>query len=651
MSNSNRPEKWQLNDADIESDLTNTRPKWILSAYGPGRDTPAALFVDNEYSPEEIRLRYYQQESTGNGNAADLEAQQLWQKAVTDMLNVSRNIKDVQKFMETQEQIHPNRYDYCNMDGTVPKEEFAKKIEGNAQSAAAPSPFGGATQTTGTNPFSKPAAGSSPFAQGSSSFGQPAQPSAFGARPTTAFGQPTQPSAFGQPAQPSAFGQPSQPSAFGKPAFGQSSTPGQPAFGQTGFGQTAANQTNTKFGGSIQNVSPFGGAAAQNSSAFGQTSNLGQSTGGPAASSGFGVGSGFSQPVQPSAFGKPAFGSTAAPATGSPFGGSQNANPSPFGAPAAQTNNASPFSAAAAQAGNKSPFANAPQSSFSGGGFGGTGNQNNPNTPQQSSPFGQPQSQQAQNANPFSQAQPQNQQSGGFGQPQQPSQQPASPFGQPQQQTQQANPFGQKPPQAQSANAFGQPQQPQQPPANQNPFGQQQSTGFGQPTRPAAQPIQPNPNPFGATAQQPNPALQPQATVQPSKPTDKPVRPLHYTQTLPPGQTQTALGGKLSRYRNQPVEIIETYRPSADGVEVKDTEYPVYKRPDGKGLERIWFPNGLQEPTVQKLTRVVYDFQDADDAYNQQIKDQYGYLFENGSFKDHAIPLVPPERGWIDYDF
>lgn len=107
----------------------------------------------------------------------------------------------------------------------------------------------------------------------------------------------------------------------------------------------------------------------------------------------------------------------------------------------------------------------------------------------------------------------------------------------------------------------------------------------------------------------------------------------------------------MSRYRNQPVEIIETYRPSADGVEVKDTEYPVYKRPDGKGLERIWFPNGLQEPTVQKLTRVVYDFQDADDAYNQQIKDQYGYLFENGSFKDHAIPLVPPERGWIDYDF
>lgn len=625
FGNINRPERWQLNEADIQSDLTATRPKWILSSYGPSKDTPAALFVENEYSPEEVRWRYYQQESTGNGISANQEAQNLWQKAENDMLNVSRNVKDVQKFMEEQERQHPNRHDYCKMDGTVSKDEFAKTA--SAASAA----------STTANPFPKPAFGSNPFGQAPKTFGQSTQQA-------SPFSPAAPAPAFGQPAQGSAFGRPAQPSAFGKPAFGQSSTP---AFGQSGFGQGSSDQTTSKFGGPIQNQSPFGTAAAQQTTAFGQPSSLGQNASVPArpAASGFGAGNSFGQPAQPSAFGKPAFGSAASLNTNSPFGAgiSQN-NPSPFGSGAAQNTNPSPFGSGSTQNNNPSPFGpNVPSNNASpfgnaspfakpAGGFGTTTSSNNQQQPQQTSPFGQAQQQ----SNPFGQHQQQPQQSNPFGQAQ-PQHQQANPFGQPQQlqQTQQANPFGQS----------QKTQQPQQTAANQNPFGKQPSTGLGTQNQPAS-------SPFGQTASQPTPIQPTPATgiAQISKPTDKPVKPLHYTQSLPLGTTQVS-NGQLSIYRNHPVEIIVTYRPTAEGTEVEDTRYPVYSRPDGKGLERIWFPGGAGEVAVQKLGKIPQDFQDEDKAYDQQVKDQYKYLFETGRFKDHIVPLVPPERTWIEYDF
>lgn len=650
-------ERWQLNEPEIRNELTDTRPKWILSAYGPNKELPAALFVENEYSPEEVRWRFYQQEYVGNGAVADQEAQQLWQKANNDMLNAAQNIKDVQKFMEEKERVHPNRFDLCKMDGTVSKEDFIKTLGGNSALAVS-NPFGsGASQAT-TSPFSKPGAGSSPFGQNSSPFGQATQPSAFGqAKPSSPFGQPAQtpafgqsaqpsafgqaaqPSAFGQPAQPSAFGRPAQPTAFGKPAFGQS---GAPAFGQTGFGQGANNQPTSRFGGPIANQSPFGGAASQPTSAFGPTSNLGQNTAAPAAAPGFGAGTGFGQPAQPAAFGRPAFGAAATPNTTSSFGGStqvgsaspfsgttQTSNANAFGG-TSQTNNASPFTGAA-QTNNASPFGAAAQNAPSGGGFG----TNNAGTQNNQNPFNTPQQPQNQNTGSFGQSQPQ--QSNSFGQPQQ-----SSPFSQASQQPQNANPFTQQQPQA---NPFG-----SNSGTNQSPFSQQTQTGFGTQNRPTAQINQPNPFPLGQGQTNQQAVNGTQSTAQSSKPTNNPVRPLHYTQSLPTGQSQME-NGKLAWYRNMPVDVETTLLPTVTGKMVADVDIPRYNRPDGRGLERIWFPYASQETTVQKLARVTLDFQESEDAYDQKVKEQYAYLFENGSFKDHVIPLVPPERGWIDYDF
>lgn len=673
-------ERWQLNDTEIRNELTDTRPKWILSGYGPTKDLPAALFVENEYSPEEIRWRFYQQDSVGNGAVADQEAQQLWQKAANEMSNVAQNAKDVQKFMEEKERVHPNRYDLCKMDGTIPRADFDKKMGGNSTTTTSSSPFGSG-QTT--SPFSRPAASSSPFGQTASPFGQAAQSSPFGQSakpspfgqpaPASAFGQPAQPSAFGQPAQPSAFGRPTQPSAFGKPAFGQSSTPAQPAFGQTstpsqpafgqtGFGQNTASQTTSRFGGPIANQSPFGGAASQQTSAFGQPSTLGQNSAAPATSAapGFGAGTGFGQPAQPGAFGRPAFGSTATPSTSSPFGAGKIS--SPFGAPAQAGNTPSPFGATTqpsnaspfggnAQTNNTSPFGGAAANAQSGGGFGtnNAGNQST-TTSQQANPFGQAQ-QPAQSSSPFGQPQQSNQNQGSFGQPHnQPQTQNSNPFAQPQQ----ASPFG-KATQAQNPSPFDQ-KQPQaspfglQQPANPSPFGQGVQAGFG------TQSSSNLSNPFSSNSGQSSDQTSvvqngTQPTVQASKPTNNPVRPLHYTQSLQTGPSQNGPDGKLARYRNMPVDIKTTTRPTAYGEEVPDMDYLRYNRPDRKGLERIWFPNGLQDATVQRLARVTLDFQDANDAYDEKVKEQYAYLFENGSFKNHVIPLVPPERGWIDYDF
>jgi len=669
FGNISRPERWQLNEDDIRNDLTSTRPQWILSAYGPGKEPPASLFVENEYSPEEVRWRFYEQQAKGNADAADQEAIKVWNDADSALRTAAANVRDIQQFMEQKEKEHPNRYDFTNIkfDGKISREEYAKNSQLNQQPGSSINPFGGTSNriTPSTNPFSRPAFGesSSPFSQPAqsssfgqpvqtSSFGQPSQPSAFGKpAPTassgqTAFGQSSQPSAFGQPSQSSAFGQPTQPSGFGQPAqssgFGQPAQPsafGKPAFGQTGFGQGGSGQTSSPFGqakpafgqpASSGGSSPFGGKPAESAagSGFGQASNPGQSNNPFAKPS---AASGFVNNTAGSGFGQTGFGQTAAPAgNASPFGqqaGSNNA-PSSFGQANAREGSASPFGGTAQSGANASPFGanSTSQTSFGASPFG--------KPAQQSSAFGQPQQPSA-----FGQpAQPQQQQSA-FGQPTQPqSGFGASPFSKPAQQPG----FGQSP--------FG--QQSQSQPQPQSGFGQQKSSfsGFG-------------PSPFGPTALEQNtqtaqpsgqgPAQAEQLVAQPSstKPTDQPVQPLHYNQTLPGAPPQLQQGEALKTYRNMPVTYITKLRPSADGTEVVDSRTPVYARPDGKGQERIWFPQGAQNPDVAKLARALSDFQAREEKYTEEVKGVYGRLFETGRFEPGKIPLVPPMRGWVDYDF
>ena len=680
----NRPERWHLNEEDITNDLTSTRPKWILSAYGPGKDTPAALFADNEYSPEEVRWLFYQAQAAGNADVADREAIQVWQKAESDMQNAATQVKDIQSFMERKEKEHPNRYDLCKWDGTIPMEEFVKKTEFNAQPGSSLNPWGGATRATSdSNPFSKPA-----FGQAASPFGQASQSS-------SPFGQPNTSSGFGQAAQPSAFGQPAQPTAFAKPAFGQASSPfgatsqssgfgqpaqpsafGKPAFGQTGFGQTGFNQAPAAFSQPQAQTSPFGAKPTESGSGFGQNSSLGQTQNPfakPAASA-FGA-----APTAPSGFGQTAFGQPAAPA----------ANASPFGQAASQTTTASPFGNAAS-ATAPSGFGNAGASNTASP----FGNLNAGSQTGAASPFGNTSATSA-TQSPFSNAGSsvstfgqigfggqQQQPSTAFGQPAQPQQQPG--FGQ--------NPFGQKPQQAGFGQSpFGQPQQSQpqtgfggptfgtQPKAeettSQSPFGQAASiNGAHSSTNPFGKPqtgAQPSPfsstnnptsaqqGPFGTAPRAPTqpaqqaPNSQPTAQAQPSasKPTDKPVQPLHYSETLPNRPAQFQPNDKLSSYRGRPVAYEVKYRPTAAGEEGVDHEYPIYQRPDGKGNERIWFPKGAAESTVQRLANVLLDFQVEDDQYTEEARKEYARLYENGRFDAGKVPLVPPMRGWIDYDF
>jgi len=110
-------------------------------------------------------------------------------------------------------------------------------------------------------------------------------------------------------------------------------------------------------------------------------------------------------------------------------------------------------------------------------------------------------------------------------------------------------------------------------------------------------------------------------------------------------------GDDITVFRGLPVTYIEKTRPSAAGQHVLDSRNPVYTRPDGKGQERIWFPQGANNPDVMKLAKKLSDFQAEEGKYTDEIRAHFGRLFETGRFDQGRIPSVPPMRDWIDYDF
>ncbi|EXJ94685.1 hypothetical protein A1O1_03082 [Capronia coronata CBS 617.96] len=626
-SNEARQDRWRISSEDVRNDLTDGkgRPKWILTAYGPGRSPPASLLESNELSSEEVRVRFYELASQGKAAEADQEAGTLWNKAVHDMGQILNKVEDVNKFMEDADKKHPNRNDFVNMDGTKTRDQFVQQFANNTPATA----FG---QSSTPNPFAKPAA---------STFGQPAQPSIFGgangAKP--AFGQAGFGSGGGQSATSSPFGQASAGSPFGQPS--STSTFGKPAFGSSGGGQPT-------FGQPAQPASTFG-QPSQPTSAFGQPSQ-------PAAA--------FGKPSQPtSAFGQPAFGSSgfganaakspfaaasASASAGSGFGqggatfGQPSQPSSTFGQPSQPTSSfgqpSQPASTFGQPAQPSSTFGQ--PSAFGNAGFG----QSTPTPTLTSTPtstFGQP-----------SQPTP------AFGQPSQPSGSPfgqaastASPFGQPA--------FGSNTTTTTTTPAFGQPSAPANPfggrPAEPQPNDQAMETTTPAPSRPASRG-----NPFGAPfTQSPQPQAQPQpaqpmatpstqpaaakpivnTSITPHPLTGRPPHAVHYTQTLPLQPTQKNASGQVAAYRGQRVQYV-------DGV-------PCYARPDGKGLEKIWFPDAGATPEVVALNREdkIADTQGSAADYTDEIVDKFKNLFEQGRFADGKIPLIPPLREWGVYDF
>ena len=73
-----------LNKDDIKADLSDQRPIYPLSCYGPGREAPRQLIEGPvEISPEELRYRWYTARASGNQEAAVCVLQTLQSVSLT----------------------------------------------------------------------------------------------------------------------------------------------------------------------------------------------------------------------------------------------------------------------------------------------------------------------------------------------------------------------------------------------------------------------------------------------------------------------------------------------------------------------------------------------------------------------------------------
>lgn len=354
----------------------------------------------------------------------------------------------------------------------------------------------------------------------------------------------------------------------------------------------------------------------------------------------------FGAPSQPSAFGTPsqpgAFGAPSQPSGfGQPSALGQRPNPfgppsaPAFGAPSQAGGGTSSFGQSSALGQKTNPFG-AP--SGSGGSFGQPSSFGAPSQPP-SNPFGVPSqapsafgapSQLGAKPNPFGQPS-----STPFGAPSA----PANPFGGGQQQstTGPANPFGRP---SASTTPFGAPSAPSQ----ASPFGASSSTAasnpFGQPSQP------PVTNPFGAPPAVANPF---------GAPSSAPSNPFGAPSTKPPSTTSPfkqvngtssggyipSTGGDVSTYTSKDMSgRLTTFKGRR--VEYKENE-PGYIGSDGSWC-RIFFPDGPPTHTTQTTT-------DPSDQYDSATEAAYKRLLETGEFPEGGIPLLPPKKEWLRWDF
>ncbi|GAA5812646.1 hypothetical protein MFLAVUS_006103 [Mucor flavus] len=280
----------KYNESSIKLNLTEERPQWKLSVYGPAKEEPNLIVVNMQLVSHE------------------------------------------QSFNQMETQVNAI---LSNPTGAIQHYEKQKSNHSG--------PFGGPASNAPFAPFTAP---TNLFGGGGGGYGQQ---SAFGAsKPATTFGQP---SAFGTAsaaAPVSAFG---QPSAFGSTstlggggAFGSTSALGSgggSAFGSTnalGGGSAFGSTSALGGGGAFGSTSALGGSG----SAFGSTSALGGGGSAFGSTSALGGGGGGSAFGSTSALGSgSAFGSTSALGSGtSAFG-----QPSAFGAMANQPATTTPTSA------------------------------------------------------------------------------------------------------------------------------------------------------------------------------------------------------------------------------------------------------------------------------------------------------------------
>jgi nucleoporin NUP42 len=394
---------------------------------------------------------------------------------------------------------------------------------------------------------------------------------------------------------------------------------------QNPFGAPSQPSSSFQSASTTSAQNPFGAPSQTAPNPFGRPSQ-GSAFGAPSQS---GLGSTFGAPSQPSAFGAPSsssnlgtfgqpaalgqkpnpFGAPSAPA----FGGPSQLGRGAFGQPSALGQKPNPFGASSSStSGTSGGF-----SSFSGPGAFGAPSQSTP-----SGSFGN-----------------QNQLGGAFGAQTQPS---SGSFGAPSPAA--SNPFGGSSAAVSTPNPFGQAAAP----ANPNPFGvaptQPQSTSFG------AAPVAQN-NPFGGGT-----------STASSNPFGTPSN----TQTSiknPFGQNNGPVGsslgsgsvnGQVGGYQQQQSggHDVSTYS-SRDGsgrlfmfkgkrVEYNDNE-PGYIGHDGQ-WSRIFFPDGPPPNPIKTTT-------DPNDQYDAATETAYKQLLETGSFPEDNVPLLPPKKEWVRWDF
>ncbi|KAI5361426.1 Putative Zinc finger, CCCH-type [Septoria linicola] len=396
---------------------------------------------------------------------------------------------------------------------------------------------------------------------------------------------------FGGSSQP-AFGAPSAPGAAAGNAFGAASSAG-------GFGAPSALGPK---------ASPFGGnTSAAPSTGFGAPSALGARTspfGGQQAAGGFGAPSamgpkpspfaGAQQPAAPAANTTGGFGAPSSTgATASPFAAPQQTASTGFGAPSAMGQTSSPFAGAAQPAAGG--FGAASKPAFGTSDFGAGAAQS----------------------------------TGGFGS-QQPATQTSTAFGGGQTQT--------------SGTAFGAP----------SAFGANRPSPFAQPGQPQQSGLS-RPNPFAAKPPT-GPAAQTGANTgfgSGSSGFGSASGQVQTPQTATFGANNSGSGtqqqqGAPNTFKGK--RIVTDEKLNTPGYEVSDPT-----KPNGIGIERIWFPGGPPEVSeklnaMTEAPAAVYE----DPALGPKLKQIYEWTAQHGTFiKDGAIvmPEIPPKREWCVYEF
>jgi len=335
----------------------------------------------------------------------------------------------------------------------------------------------------------------------------------------------------------------------------------------------------------------------------------------------------FGAPSQPSAFGAPS------QLVSNPFGVPSQSNG--FGQPSALGQRPNSFGAPS-QPGGTSAFGQSSALGQKSNPFGAPSNSGGSNFGQPSGALGAPSQPPA---NPFG-ASP------AFGAPSQPGANP-NPFGQPPSN----NPFAASPP---PANPFGAVQH-QSTPAASNPFGgssSAQPTAFGAPSQPPANPFgqssQPAvSNPFGTPAPAMSNPFGPSSSA--------PINPFGDSTTKPPSTSspfRQVNGNNSSGYVPSTGGGVTTYISKDNSgrlmafkgkrVQYKNSE-PGYIGSDGS-WSRIFFPDGPPSHTTQTTT-------DINDQYDGATEAAYKRLLETGEFANGEIPLLPPKKEWVRWDF